>query len=133
MRDTEPNYLFNQQYAGAHNFLVLVVAAKSAKMRFCRVPLCRVSPLFSRAFSPFLPISLSPPLPCHSLTSITTVVSASQAQHLSTSKLNETRWKPMCLYYTQGKCTMVMLFNQFFKHPFVYWAVQRCLGCRFGC
>ncbi|XP_062094454.1 uncharacterized exonuclease domain-containing protein At3g15140 isoform X2 [Humulus lupulus] len=80
----------------------------------------RVSPLYSSALFHLLPISMSlssspidsPSLPAfRPLVTISTVVSASsQPQDASTpsySKMSQTRWKPMCLYYTQGKCTML--------------------------
>ncbi|KAL5565306.1 hypothetical protein UlMin_028470 [Ulmus minor] len=88
-------------------------------MVFPRIPLARVSHLHSTTLFPFLPLLLSSSpmasrslLPFPSLTSIATV-SAAQSQDLSTSSLPspshkaENRWKPMCLYFTQGKCTMI--------------------------
>ncbi|KAH7512598.1 hypothetical protein FEM48_Zijuj12G0107700 [Ziziphus jujuba var. spinosa] len=84
-------------------------------MGFNRVCLGRFSSLFSSYLHPFVPVSLSSPtrslrLPIHSFCH-TTSVSAVQSQHPSTPhrslpmKNSENRWKPMCLYYTQGKCT----------------------------
>ncbi|PON92773.1 Exonuclease/helicase-like [Trema orientale] len=72
-------------------------------------PLSRVSPLYTSAFFHLVPIA-SAPLPFRPLATVSTAVSASQAQDASTlsySKMGQNRWKPMCLYYTQGKCTMM--------------------------
>ena len=83
------------------------------RMGFSRVAslMSRVSlsPLYSGAFFHLVPIA-SVPLSFRPLSSIATAVSASQAQDASTPsfpKTSQNRWKPMCLYYTQGKCTMV--------------------------
>ncbi|KAM6550395.1 hypothetical protein CsatB_000203 [Cannabis sativa] len=82
----------------------------------------RISPLYSSALFHLLPIpipmssSSSIASPSHPLrlATISTAVSASQPQHStpttapSYSKMtSQTRWKPMCLYFTQGKCTML--------------------------
>ncbi|KAF3442465.1 hypothetical protein FNV43_RR16381 [Rhamnella rubrinervis] len=81
-------------------------------MRSPRIPLSRfsVTALYSSSLSSLTP---SHPLPVRSLRHIASV-SAVQAQdpspppHRSLSlKNSENRWKPMCLYYTQGKCTMM--------------------------
>lgn len=109
------------------NFKTLLVLT----MVISRFPLCRVSPLYSTAFFHLLSISPPPiaslPRPFRPLSSISTAVSAAQdASTPSYSKMtSQSRWKPMCLYYTQGKCTMVKFLNQISEPFFFFFLIFR--------
>ncbi|XP_059661478.1 uncharacterized exonuclease domain-containing protein At3g15140 [Cornus florida] len=81
-------------------------------MAFSRVTVTSSS-LFRRSFlSSLNPLSVSPfTLTLQSIRRVT--LSASLSTQESTPSIeyaspkNSNRWKPMCLYYTQGKCTMM--------------------------
>lgn len=77
------------------------------KMAIYRSPLSKLFSYPSVCWSPLNLIHnhLSP----RPLRSLTLSASLSTSSHDSCSHTNTTqsRWKPMCLYHTQGKCTMV--------------------------
>ncbi|XP_054816747.1 uncharacterized exonuclease domain-containing protein At3g15140 isoform X2 [Prosopis cineraria] len=77
-------------------------------MAIYRPPLSKV---FSRGLVSWSPLSLIPNnLSLHSalappLRSFTLVASLSTTSHDASSHKTDFRWKPLCLYHTQGKCT----------------------------
>jgi hypothetical protein len=94
---------------------------KKAPMAFPipRATLSWVSSFRPSSLSHLLPISLSPQthsLPpmraSHLFASLSTTTTAHEPPFPPTVpsyKGSNNRWKPMCLYYTQGKCTKVSL------------------------
>lgn len=69
------------------------------------------------SLSPLLPIALSPQIhspPSRSAFYVSASLSSIQQEESSPRTLpsqigTTSRWKPMCLYYTQGKCTKVRI------------------------
>lgn len=69
------------------------------------------------SLSPFLPIALSPQIhspPSRRAFYVSASLSSIQQEESSPRTLpsqigTTSRWKPMCLYYTQGKCTKVRI------------------------
>ncbi|KAJ7948694.1 Polynucleotidyl transferase ribonuclease H-like superfamily protein [Quillaja saponaria] len=74
-------------------------------MALPRTSLCKLISLRSISVSTLVPAHLSPPTSVASpIRRLNLSASLSTAQDPSPQK-TEIRWKPMCLYYTQGKCT----------------------------
>ncbi|XP_008226429.1 PREDICTED: uncharacterized exonuclease domain-containing protein At3g15140 [Prunus mume] len=83
-----------------------------ARARLTTLPM--IPSLFSITLKPFLPIPHPLPPPMRSLLIPFASLSASQTHHdpsapsvPSYPRKSSQPWKPMCLYYTQGKCTMM--------------------------
>lgn len=82
-------------------------------MSFSKICLSRFAPLGSPNSLSAFPFSLPVPLTrAHKLTcaqhiSCSCSASSSSSSSSTHQKGASTRWRPMCLYFTQGKCTMV--------------------------
>nr|AKM76591.1 polynucleotidyl transferase ribonuclease H-like superfamily protein [Francoa sonchifolia] len=76
-----------------------------AAMAFPRISLFRISPLSLISLSP-LTLSVSPVRTLRLSASLSTD-QHQQQQDSPSLKEYTTRWKPMCLYHTHGKCTMM--------------------------
>lgn len=82
-------------------------------MSFSKICLSRFAPLRSPNSLSAFPFSLPVPLTralkltCAQHISCSCSASSSSSSSSTHQKGASTRWRPMCLYFTQGKCTMV--------------------------
>lgn len=89
-------------------------------MGFSRVPMLRRFPVYS----PALPYSSS----LQSNRKINISASLSRIEESTSSLIQHTpvrtRWKPMCLYFTQGKCTKVIQLNLLIHTSVVSFSIE---------